>query len=340
MKPKHIGKQLSHDVREQLRYRAIELRKKGWQVNEIAESSGIHPGSVSRWFTKYRTKGKISLASTKSTGRPRRLSLDETKTLLELLKKSACEYGYENPLWTVKRVSKLIHDKFHKKLNITNTWRLLRKLGLTNQKPERRARQMNLRRVTYWFKTTWPHIKEHARRWNAILYFQDEAGISLVPNLGKTWAVKGKTPIMTVTGSKGGFLMSSAISTTGRLLFRTETESVKAPVFLDFVDKVRSHTPKRKVIMVVDNARPHTAGLVKKYRAKNRDTFAMYYVPSYSASETNPDEHTWGYLKKNGLVAHQAMNVKELKHIAKNKMLALQKKPDIVKSFFYKFDMT
>ena len=39
-----------------------------------------------------------------------------------------------------------------------------------------------------------------------MLYFQDESGVSLTPVLGKTWAKKGKTPKIKVTGNKGGFL--------------------------------------------------------------------------------------------------------------------------------------
>ncbi len=339
-KEKHVGKQLSHQVREQYRYRAIQMREKGWRVNDIADAFGIHPGSVSRWFTKHRNHGKDALKSTKSTGRPRRLTFSETQKLFELLKKDACEYGFENPLWTVKRVSKIIAEKFRKKLNIPNTWRLLKKVGLSNQTPERRAREMNDRQVNYWFEHTWPRIQEHARRWNAVLYFQDEAGISLIPNLGKTWAVKGHTPIIKVTGNRGGFLFSSAITTAGRLLFVTEVETVKAGVFLEFIGQLRSHTPSRKVIVVTDRARPHTAKLVQKYRARHRESFALYYLPRYSASETNPDEHTWAYLKKNDLVAHQAKTVDELKRLSKNAMLSLQKKPDIVKSFFYKFNIT
>lgn len=339
-KEKHLGKHLSHQVREQYRYRAIELREKGWKVNEIAGAFGMHPGSVSRWLTTYRAKGKDALASTKSSGRPRRLSVGETRDLLHLLEKDACEYGFEHPLWTVKRVSKIIREKLHKKLNITNTWRLLKKFGLTNQKPDRRAKEMNSRQVNYWMKHTWPRIQEYAREWRAVTYFQDEAGISLVPNLGKTWAVKGHTPIVKVTGNRGGFLLSSAITPSGRLLFRAEKETVNAGVFIDFLDKLRSHTPQRNVIVITDRARPHTAALIQKYRVLNRGSFALYYLPRYSASETNPDEHTWGFVKKNDLVAHQANNLKELKRVAKNAMLSLQKRPEVVKSFFYKINIT
>ena len=57
-----------------------------------------------------------------------------------------------------------------------------------------------------------------------MLYFQDESGVSLIPVLGKTWAPKGKTPTVKVTGKRGGLCISSAISPAGRLAFRIEKE--------------------------------------------------------------------------------------------------------------------
>jgi len=47
----------------------------------------------------------------------------------------------------------------------------------------------------------WPKVKEHARRWQAMLYFQDESGVSLTPVMGKTWSLKGETPIVKATGN-------------------------------------------------------------------------------------------------------------------------------------------
>jgi len=81
----------------------------------------------------------------------------------------------------------------NKKLHTTNIMRLLQRTGLTPQKPERRASQREDAVVERWLEEEWPRIKAHCLRWHAMLYFQDEAGISLTPVMGKTWAPKGKT---------------------------------------------------------------------------------------------------------------------------------------------------
>jgi hypothetical protein len=92
-----------------------------------------------------------------------------------------------------------------------------------------------------WLKEEWPKIKAHAKRWKAIIYFVDEAGVSLVPVMGKTWAPKGKTPVVKVTGNRGGFCVSSAVSPAGRMLFRIEKEKVRAVVHIQFLKQILRH---------------------------------------------------------------------------------------------------
>ena len=65
-----IGRQLSHEVLEQYRFRAIDLRKKGWKLDEIAEAFGVGRRAVMRWLTIYHRKGKKALKSTKANGPP------------------------------------------------------------------------------------------------------------------------------------------------------------------------------------------------------------------------------------------------------------------------------
>ena len=181
-------------------------------------------------------------------------------------------------------------------MDTSNIWRWLGKLGLSNKKPEKRAAEQNPREAKRWFKKEWPKILAHARRWQAPLYFQDEAGVSLTPVLGKTWGPKGETPEVRVTGKRGGFCISSAISLRGRMLFRIERGKVSSKTFVDFLKKVMHHHRGRKIVLVTDQAPPHIAERVGEFVGTNKKTFALYYLPPYSP-ELNPADHVWGYLK-------------------------------------------
>ncbi|MEK6946401.1 MAG: IS630 family transposase [Nanoarchaeota archaeon] len=328
------GRSLSREVMEHQRFRAIELRKKKWSVQDIAYAFRVHRGSVSRWLTKSRRQGADALTRRKAPGAKPKINVSEQKKLILYLKQPATVYGFENPLWDCSRVGWLIRNKFGKNLAISNIWELLRKHGLTPQMPDRRAIQQDKTLVQKWLTEEWPKIQAHCRRWRAIVYFEDEAGVSLIPELGKTWAPRGETPLVSVTGAKGGLSVTSAISPSGRLLFRLEKEKVTGELHIEFLQQILDRHRNRKIIVIEDRAPIHRAGVVKQFVENHKNRIAQYFLPSYSP-ELNPDEKTWNYLKNKTLKAHQAQTKEQLRILVLAKMRSIQRKPHIVKSFFY-----
>ena len=55
---KITGRQLSHDVLEHYRFRAIELWKEGKKVKTLHIFFGLHRVTVSYWISAYRRGGK------------------------------------------------------------------------------------------------------------------------------------------------------------------------------------------------------------------------------------------------------------------------------------------
>jgi len=339
MKRGKDGRSVFRKELERLRFHALELRRKGWKVKDIAESFGFHPNSVSRWFVKINHHGIKSLKRTKARGCNSKLDKNAKKKITTWLRKSAIDFGFETPLWTCKRVQQLIKKMLNISIHTSNVWEWLRKWNLTNQKPKRRATERDEQAVQRWLKEEWPKIKEHCRRWQAMLYFQDESGVSLTAVMGKTWAPKGQTPVVKTTGRRGGLCVTSAISPAGRMAFRIENDKVNAGEHIEFLIQLMSQHPNRKIIVVEDNAPSHIAGAVKSFVASQPNKIAIYYLPSYSP-ELNPDEHVWAYLKAHKLKDHQAQTEEELKKLVKNKMHGIQKKNGLVNSFFMRSILT
>lgn len=66
---------------------------------------------------------------------------------------------------------------------------------------------------------------------------------------------------------------------------------------------------------------------------EHKGKIALYYLPTYS-QDLNPDEDVWKYLKNVKLKAHQAKNKEEFKPLVLSKMQSIQRKPDVIRSFF------
>ena len=332
---KKDGRSVSRETLEQYRFRALELREKGWKVNKIAEAFGLSSGSVSHWFTKVERNGKESLRSRKAKGKEPKINLEERLEIIEWVKEDARSFGFPTPLWTCKQIQILIKKRFEKTISISNVWELLRKANLTPQKPKKIAFEKDEKAVEKWIREEWPKINAIVRRRQAMLYFQDEAGVSLIPYLRTTWAPKGEKPIIKVTGKKGGVCVSSAISPAGRMVFRIEKGRMTSETYIDFLAKIILQHPRRKVVVISDNAPIHKSKVIQSFLLSNQKKISLFNIPSYSP-ELNPDEHVWSYLKTYELAAHQAQNKNELRKIVDKKMRKIAKKETLIQSFFMK----
>lgn len=330
---KSDGRSISHEVLEAYRYRAIELYRKGKSVQEISFFFGIHRGSISLWIKTWKENGKLALKSKIALGPELKLNNDDKKQIISWLRKSAMEFGFETPLWDCRRIQRMIKQELKKEIAISNLWENLRRWKLTPQKPDKVALERSQRKVNKWLREEWPKIEKHRRRWQAMLYFQDESAVSLAPVLGTTWSPKGKTPKVKVTGNRGSIAVSSAISPAGRMLFRIEKKTVNSETFIDFLRQITRNHKWRKIIIITDNSTAHTSAMTQEFLDQKKSRLAVYFLPTYSP-DLNPDEEVWKYLKNVKLEAHQARNKKEFRPLIRAKMQSMQKKPNLIKSFF------
>jgi transposase len=71
----------------------------------------------------------------------------------------ALQSGFPEELWTVKRVRALVARGFGVEYSNTGCWELLRGLGFSPQRPEKRATQRNEQGIVDWKRKTWPAVK-------------------------------------------------------------------------------------------------------------------------------------------------------------------------------------
>ena len=178
-----------------VRVRAVQaVLGRGLAVGDVAEAYSTDRTTLFRWIKRYEQQGENGLHRQAGSGRPRKLKELDGKRLWNLVLQPATRFGYETDLWTVGRVHQVVQEKLKVIISKDTIWRRLREAGLTYQKPERQYFETDDKARQEWVEQQLPKIRETVRKYRAILYFQDEANVSLTAFLGKTWAPRGKTP--------------------------------------------------------------------------------------------------------------------------------------------------
>lgn len=144
----------------QRRLRAVRLVESGSTVAEVAKLVGADRRSVTRWMQAFRSGGESSLSAKPHPGRKPFLSGRQKGDLAARLLRGAQSQGFSTPLWTCPRVRELIEGVYGVTYHVDHIPRLLRSLGFSPQKPQRRASERDEQAIAEWVRTEWPRIKK------------------------------------------------------------------------------------------------------------------------------------------------------------------------------------
>ena len=144
---------------EQRRIHAIALLKKDYQPVDVARMIGVDRRSVRRWKAAYLEAGDRAIKA-KPAGRPQKLNNKAQKQLERKLLRGAKAAGFPTDLWTCPRVAQLILAFFGIRYHVDHIGRLLRSLGWSPQRPQRKAIERDEQEIQRWVKQQWPLIKK------------------------------------------------------------------------------------------------------------------------------------------------------------------------------------
>jgi len=305
----------------------------GESPEDVAAGIGINRRTIYKWISAYHYYGQESLTTDKRPGRPAKLNGKQLEKLAKIIRtKNPQQLKFEYALWTIPTIRRLIREQFDVKLSEVSVGRLLKRLGLTPQRPLYRAWQQDKALVEDWRDKEFPKLARRAKRENALIFFADESGIRSDHHAGRSWAPKEQTPGIKATGARFSTNMISAITNRGQFRFMTVDGTVTATVFRDFLKRLIQGM-ERKIYLVVDGHPTHKAKFVRTFVEANKDRIELVILPPYSP-ELNPDELDWAHVKQR--VGKKAVQTKEELTNAVNAALrSFQKLPDIVAGFLH-----
>ena len=319
-----------------LRKQVVIQVRNGASVRSLATVLPFSSRTIYRWLTRCAIGGFAGLKDRKRTGRPRKWTAEHADWLYRtVVNKTPEQYQFEFALWTVKRLRIAFREEFQITISNSTLRRILRTLGLSPQRPKRRAVRYSPHAVTLWKSQSFPRIVQHAQEMGATIVFVDEAGLDSMCVYGRTWGKQGETPIVRVANSKFRVNMLAAISPQGRLCSMLHEGSVNAEVFLRFLRQLTCEIPG-KVIVVVDNLSIHTAKRVEEWVKDHKERVQMEFQPTYSP-EVNPMELVWAWVKAR--VSKMTSKTKaELRSNLEAALELLTRSPERVRKFFEEQD--
>ena len=144
---------------EQRRLKGAKLLARGVSKSEVARQLEVSRQTVAAWEQRLTEGGQQSLKRG-TLGRPRQLGAEQERELAKLLMAGALAAGYPTELWTLPRIGKVITERFGVQYSTGHLWHLLRRLGFSCQKPEKRATQRNEEEIIRWKRHMWPALKK------------------------------------------------------------------------------------------------------------------------------------------------------------------------------------
>ncbi len=335
---KRYGKQ----AQELIRFRVADyLRKKQGTQKECAAIFGISQMAVNRIWARYRAGGKQALKSRKRGARGgTKFKKEQAHELRRLIReKLPDQLKLPFGLWTREAVQQLISIRYGVELSRWQVGRYLNKWGYTPQKPIRKAfgpacrtGRQKPEAVKKWLEEEYPAIEQRAKLEKAVIYFGDETGCKSDHQAGRSYAPKGRTPIIKATGKRFSVNMISAISNRGHLQFMLMEKGFNSEVFKVFLVQMIKYS-KRKIFFVTDNHPSHKTKKLNEWLGENKDRIEVLFIPPYSP-ELNPQEYLNQDLKTNIVGKKRAINKEQLKENITDFMGKRKKDRPQVKKYF------
>ena len=328
------GRTLEHRTLEHLRITAVRrVIEDGETPSVVMASMGLCRTTIYPWLRKFEEEGWEALAEKIAEGPEPKLSEKQRQRVKRwIVGKDPRQYGFEFGLWTRTIVAALIKEKLGVDLCITAVGKLLAQLDITPQKPLRRAYERDPLAVKEWLEERYPLLRRRAREHGAEIYFLDEAGFDSEPRLGRTYGLKGQTPVVSTTGQRQKVNVISAVNAKGAFWCQMYTERLNARLFGQFLRELMAGR-EEKVYLVVDGHPAHKANLIKDLVQEMEGRLELHFLPPY-APDLNPDEFVWSYMKTNGLSKKPLRQNESLKVRVESDLATIKRNRELVRSFF------
>jgi hypothetical protein len=163
-------------------------------------------------------------------------------------------------------------------------------------------------------------VEKSAKRQNALIVFEDESGVSLLPSVRATWAPRGHTPVVHHRFVWKRLSIASALvyepdGSDARLAFELRPGAYNTETLIEFLTFLHELEADRSVLLLWDGLPAHRSRCMLDWVASQRDWLSTEPLPGY-APDLNPTELVWGNVKSGELANLCADTIGEVADMA------------------------
>lgn len=324
---------LDHQTLEELRVRAIEAARRREGPEPVGAVFWLSRSTVFGWLAQYRAGGWEALKATPVPGRPPKTKGSQIERSYKAIAgKTPQQYRFEFALWTLDLVRWLIAEEFVIRLDKTSTWRPMKQMRLSAQRPLWRALERDANRVGQWNRDEYPKLQTLAKAESARIWFGGEARVRSDYHRGATWAPVGDTPVVKTTGARYRWNMISAVNGRGDMRFMLNEKTVTAGVFVEFLRRLRNNAHHPVFLFVGGRPTLH-ASTVRQLLEQHEDRIRLFPLPPYSPG-LNPGEQIGREVKADGAGRMMVAGKDQRKKLLLISLRKLQRMPAMIQGFF------
>jgi transposase len=318
---------------------------------QVARQLRVSTRSAYQWRRRWRAGGPAALASKGRGGTACRLTERQLARRRAALDLGPAAYGWrEDQRWTLARITTLIGRLFHVRYTLRGTSYLLHRIGFSPQVPVHRAAERDEAAIAAWRAGTWAKVRRLAAATGAWICFEDEAGQALRPPKARTWARRGHTPVVTVSGKGSGRVSVAGLvclrpGARGHLFYRMrihrgrkgERRSLSEAGYADLITAGHNQLAG-PVIVIWDNLNTHGSAVMREFTQAHPDWATVVQLPA-CAPDLNPVEGVWANMK-NGLGNLAPSSADQLARVVRNRLKRIRYNPALIDGFLAQTGLT
>ena len=302
-----------HDPELRLRAHIILLLAQGQTWATICAVLFCSSRTVARWKARFEEGGTDALLG-RPKGAPRRLAAHWAARVVDWARNfTPRAFGFLRSRWCCEALALLL-------------WRL-HEVDVSRETVRRWLHQADLvwRRPRPVLRREDPQRQDRLEKIRAVLrdlpedetaVFTDEVDVNLNPKIGCMWMPRGEQAEVATPGDNEKSYLAGSLHWRTGLLITTTGPRRNAELFVGHLEELLSRLRRyKKVHVICDNAKFHTAWLVQEFYAKHRDRLEFHPLPRW-APECNPVERVWWRLHEAITRNHTCQSLAELVDLA------------------------